>query len=175
MGVEIYKEMPLDEVRKQRAEMELGVIGPEVMEDIQTLKADAVEQLETIAVTREVIRKLIPIDELTPEELMELRGIYDPFKVPKAYVTGDIIRYEDKLYKVVQDHTSQDNWTPDAVPALYTPIEPEGVIPEWKKPTGEHDAYMKGDQILFEGEVYRSLIDSNTWSPTEYPAGWEAV
>ena len=34
---------------------------------------------------------------------------------------------------------------------------------------------MKGNCCTEDGAVYRSLIDNNTWSPTEYPSGWEKV
>lgn len=47
--------------------------------------------------------------------------------------------------------------------------------PEWKQPTGQHDAYNVGDLVTFEGKVYRSKIAANVWSPTAYPAGWELV
>ncbi|NLW06318.1 MAG: sugar-binding protein, partial [Pseudomonadaceae bacterium] len=40
-------------------------------------------------------------------------------------------------------------------------------------PTGAHDAYNKGDKVIFEGEVYESTIDNNTWSPTDYPSSWK--
>ena len=33
------------------------------------------------------------------------------------------IQFTDRLYKVVSDHTTQADWTPDAVPALYTVID----------------------------------------------------
>ena len=49
--------------------------------------------------------------------------------------------------------------------------EPEAVA-EWKQPTGAHDAYMAGDKVLYKGVVYKSLIDSNVWSPDVYPNGW---
>lgn len=47
--------------------------------------------------------------------------------------------------------------------------------PEWKQPTGAHDAYNVGDLVTFEGKTYRSKIAANVWSPTAYPAGWELV
>lgn len=52
-----------------------------------------------------------------------------------------------------------------------------GVEPydEWKQPTGAHDAYKKGDRVLFNGSVYESLIDGNAYSPTAYPAGWKLI
>jgi hypothetical protein len=48
-------------------------------------------------------------------------------------------------------------------------------MPEWQQPTGAHDIYNTGDKVIFEGQVYRSTIDNNTWSPTAYPQGWELV
>lgn len=50
----------------------------------------------------------------------------------------------------------------------------DGKIDEWVQPTGAHDAYNKGDKILFtDGRVYVSVIDGNVWSPLVYPQGWE--
>ncbi|MFA7115570.1 MAG: carbohydrate-binding protein [Candidatus Omnitrophota bacterium] len=43
------------------------------------------------------------------------------------------------------------------------------------QPTGAHDAYQKGDRVLFEGKTYESLIDANVWSPTSYPQGWKEI
>lgn len=37
------------------------------------------------------------------------------------------------------------------------------------------DPVAKGDRVMFQGAVYESLIDANTWSPTDYPAGWKRV
>ena len=51
-------------------------------------------------------------------------------------------------------------------------VEDDTAPPEWVPPTGAHDAYQKGDLVTFEGAVYESTIDGNTWSPTDYPAGW---
>ena len=51
----------------------------------------------------------------------------------------------------------------------------DGAAPDWVQPTGAHDAYSTGDRVAFGGNVYESLIDANTWSPTDYPAGWRKV
>lgn len=53
--------------------------------------------------------------------------------------------------------------------------EEGGAPPEWVQPSGAHDAYNTGDLVTFQGAVYRSKIDGNTWSPEAYPAGWEEV
>lgn len=120
-------------------------------------------------------RKLIRVDELSPEELEGMIDLYESYKIGKSYQSDDIFQYEGKLYKVIQEHTSQENWIPSELPALYLNMMPEGVIPEWVQPTGAHDAYNKGDKVIYEGNVYESLIDGNSWSPVDYPQGWEIV
>ena len=54
-------------------------------------------------------------------------------------------------------------------------VEESAAAPEWVQPSGSHDAYQTGDHVMFEGAEYVSLIDGNTWSPTDYPQGWEKL
>lgn len=119
------------------------------------------------------VQKFIRVDELTQEELSSLIAIYPRYKPNVNYKVKDEFRYGDKLYEVIQEHTSLENWNPNELPALYKEKLPKQVIPDWKKPTGAHDAYKIGDKVIFEGDIYTSKINSNTWSPTEYTAGWE--
>lgn len=35
--------------------------------------------------------------------------------------------------------------------------------------------YNAGDCCVWEGNMYRSIMDGNVFSPGEYPEGWEAV
>ena len=35
--------------------------------------------------------------------------------------------------------------------------------------------YMTGDCCTENGQVFRSIIDNNVWSPSAYPTGWKAV
>ena len=120
-------------------------------------------------------RKLIRVDDLSEEELFDMIDLYENYYTYHNYEVGEIFQYEGKLYKVLQEHTSQDNWIPSELPALYLNIMPENVIPEWVQPTGGHDAYNVGDKVIYEGKVYESLIDNNTWSPVDYKEGWEEV
>ncbi len=86
----------------------------------------------------------------------------------KAYTAGDRVRFAGIIYKVLQDHTSQSNWTPDATPSLFTEvlIPDPSVIPEWKQPDSTNP-YMKGDVVSHNGFTWESLIDNNVWEPTE--------
>lgn len=90
------------------------------------------------------------------------------------YEVGQRLNYNGVLYKVLQTHISQSDWTPDTTPSLYTKvlIPDKDIIPEWVQPDSTN-AYMTGDKVTFEGKTYESLIDNNIWSPIDYPAGWQ--
>lgn len=135
----------------------------------------AMQFRQKIAANLDATRKLVRVDELTEDELIEMIDLYDGYKIDKFYKVGDVFQYNDKLYKVIQEHTSLASWVPSELPALYLNLLPEHIIPEWKQPTGAHDSYDIGDKVIFEGSVYESLINGNTYSPTSYPQGWREV
>ena len=58
------------------------------------------------------------------------------------------------------------------------PEKPTDEWPEYKQPTGAHDAYYNGDQITWNGQHYRCVAPSGTacvWDPGTYPSYWELV
>ena len=84
------------------------------------MRTDILQQAQAIRATRDAAAIVLP-DEQAP-------------KTPRLYPTGaagltvkagDRLYYTgtDRLYKVVSDHATQADWTPDAVPALYTVID----------------------------------------------------
>lgn len=129
----------------------------------------------------EQLRKALQIfaASLTDEQAMEVVSVYDHWQVGKSYSIGDFLTYgknsvgDPQLYKVAQTHTSQADWTPDNAASLYTAIGlDDSGYPVWSQPTGAHDAYNKGDIVNYNGVLYESVIDGNTYSPDAYPAGW---
>lgn len=92
------------------------------------------------------------------------------------YKTGDRVSYENVLYKVLQDHTSQENWKPDVSPSLFAKVltSTDNTPKPWEQPDSTN-AYKKGDKVTYNGKIYESLIDNNVWSPDGYPAGWKEV
>lgn len=113
---------------------------------------------------------------LNDEQALNCIDLFPAYAVGKKYVKGDRFKYEGLLYKVLQEHTSQADWKPNENKALYLNVaDPSIEFPEFKQPTGAHDAYMKGDKVTFEGKHYISKIDNNTYSPTDYPNGWDLV
>ena len=71
------------------------------------------------------LRKLIEDLATTLDDTTALTGIelFPKWQSGKSYSVGDRVQYNSTLYKCVQAHTSQNDWTPDAVPALYTVID----------------------------------------------------
>lgn len=53
--------------------------------------------------------------------------------------------------------------------------QPTEEYPEYKKPTGAHDAYKIGDKITYNGKHYECIFDNCVWNPEEYPQGWKEV
>lgn len=136
---------------------------------------------QEVEATKKATGKLILKSDISPEELQDLMSVYPAFEVGVGLKVGDIVRYQDKLYEVIQAHTTQGDWTPDKVPALFKIFEVKEdtqgneVVPEFKKPTGAHDTYKKGDKVQVKGAIYESLIDNNAYSPEEYAQGWKKV
>ena len=117
---------------------------------------------------------------LPDEQAAQVGALFPRWAVGVEYQAGERISDElGNLYKVVQGHTSQAEWPLDETPALYTPLgvteEDPDAIPEWKQPTGSHDAYNKGDKVRYQGKTYVSLIDGNTYSPDTPGQLWEKV
>lgn len=120
------------------------------------------------------IEKLNAIEDSVAVYMPEVFPVWDHNSV--SYTKGQRIFYNDVLYKVLTDHTSQESWTPETAPSLFVKVigSISGEIPEWQQPSADN-AYMKGDIVMFEGKKYESIIDNNVWSPTEYPAGWKDI
>lgn len=127
---------------------------------------------ETLNRIRDLIYKasasLSDSDALTGIELFSV------WKTETAYEAQQRVRYNGKLYRCEQAHTSQATWTPDATPAMWTEVAEPGTIPVWKQPTGAQDAYRIGDKVHYpdeNGPVYVCTIDYNVYAPGV--AGWE--
>ena len=113
---------------------------------------------------------------LSDEDALTGIELFPSWAVDTQYELDIRVRYNSKLYKCVQAHTSQSEWTPDLTPALWTEVAEPGTIPVWRQPTGVQDAYMTGDKVHYpdeQGPVFISTVDYNTWEPGVY--GWDEV
>ena len=122
---------------------------------------------------------LASLDVETQEQsILEVASVFPEYEIGKAYKTKEVFSYgtnavgDAQLYQVLQDHTSSEEWKPDASTSLYKAIGvTEEGYPEWVQPLGSTDAYMKDDVVSFGNQLWVSTVENNVWKPGEY--GWK--
>ena len=114
---------------------------------------------------------------LTDEQALEVIDLYDEWKPDVAYEVDNRVRYEEKLYKCLQAHTSQSDWMPTATPALWVEIAAPGEYREIKDNMLPTEAFAKGEIGWWKTKdnLYESLFDGNVYTPDSYPDGWQKV
>ena len=93
--------------------------------------------------------------------------------VGETVIIGTRRMYEGVLYRCVQAHTTQSDYTPDSTPALWTAVVDPNDPQPWVPPQGAHDAYRIGDRVTYEGQVWECTIDYNVYAPDVI--GWEMM
>ena len=155
------------------------LLGREEMEDVETVmleETDAGEEISRAAEAGSIMFVTLAeagnIDGAAAAEHAEL---FAPWAYPVKYKTGQIRRHTDgKLYRCLQDHTSQEDWAPDAASSLWAvAADPAEAWPAWSQPVGAHDAYAKDSRTSHNGKHWASDLDGNVWEPGIY--GWTEV
>ena len=119
----------------------------------------------------ELAQKLRPLIEKAAQSLsdadsLEAVQLFERWKPGEEYPADKKLQYGGELYKVLQAHTSQANWTPDIAVSLYVKIDDPAIeYPAWKQPLGAHDAYRLGAKVTHNGQRWHSTIDYNTYEP----------
>lgn len=159
----------------------IKAVRDEINQLVDQATAALTKRVSTVETETSVLKKIINANNLSKDQKKEIEEKYPNWQPSIQYSAGSVINYNGKQYEILSDHTSQATWLPDQTPSLYKELKSDKladgteVIKDWVQPTGAHDVYNTGDKVAFEGKVYRSLIDSNTFSPSAYPGGWEEV
>ena len=162
-----YKELTEDNIESIQEHINA------LVEFANSVKTEEQKKLEEVEKEKEQMLKIIT-EKTTDEEKLQMISMFSVWSGNAIlYKIGDYLQYNNKLYKVIQDHTSQTDWSPDRAVSLFVEVVPPGAIAEFKQPTGAQDAYNINDRVIFEGYIWCSIIDNNVWSPTAYPQGWE--
>ena len=134
--------------------------------DIEGLKENSGGVPETYASVFAMAK--MSAEEITDDEqALKVADLYDLWSGDAvAYKTGKYLLYKDILYKVLQNHTSQADWTPDTASSLYAKVltDPAGKVLPWEQPESTNP-YKKGDRVTHKGHTWESLVDSNVWEP----------
>lgn len=115
------------------------------------------------------------IIQMNDEEAIEKDVLFPKWNSNNlTYLVGDRVLYNDKLYKVLQNHVSQENWNPKDAVSLFAEIliPNEDIIADWVQPDSINP-YMLGDKVKYNNLIWESTIDNNVWAPGVY--GWIQV
>lgn len=113
-------------------------------------------------------------ESLDDSDALNAVELYPEWKPDTSYDVDQRLRYVGVLYRVLQDHTSQNDWTPDVATSLFSQVlipDPDA-IPEWVQPDSTNP-YMFGDKVTHNGKTWENTIDNNVWEPGVY--GWNEV
>lgn len=113
--------------------------------------------------------------DLSDEQKLELVNLARDNAIPDHSYAG-LQEQVNKLYEITSEHAVK-------IAKLETGQEPEPQpepeeYPEYKQPTGAHDAYHKDDKVTFNGERYICIAPEGVavvWDPVTYPAYWKKV
>lgn len=117
-----------------------------------------------------IIAALVRLREAaTDEQALNVPVLYPAWRSGAEYITGARVLHGGTLYKVLQDHISQETWAPEKTPSLFARVLIPGGVPAWEQPDSTN-AYMKGDKVTHHGKTWVSDVDNNVWEPGVY--GW---
>lgn len=126
--------------------------------------------------TRAFINSLIKLrDSLNDEVALTAVDVYPEWRPNgEEYVAGQRVKYDNVLYKVLMNHTSQETWTPKDAPSLFAKVlTPDtDIIYPWEQPDSTNP-YMKGDKVTHNEKTWVSDVDNNVWEPGVY--GWSEI
>lgn len=112
------------------------------------------------------------IDNVTAGEHLDMFLEWDGNGV--KYEVGQLRRYGGKLYRVIQAHTSQPDWSPDKAVSLFSATsDPAEEWPDWTPVVSALDVYPRGAKVTHKGKHWTSDVDNNSWEPGVF--GWTEV
>lgn len=113
---------------------------------------------------------------LDDETAVLVPNLFDIWSDSKHYEKDERVTYNGTLYKCLQAHDAQADWTPTDAPSLWAKVLPgqSGEIGEWEQP-GSTNGYKTGDKVTHNGKTWESTADNNVWEPGAVGAPWKEV
>ena len=151
-GKAILREMTAEEIthlEKERA----------VAEAIERNRPLTEAEINTMLIKAQI--NTIPADDNTA---LRMKEYYPEWEVNTKYIVGFRVQYNEKLYKTLQEHTSQEGWQPDLTVSLWTEINErhEGTLND-PIPYNSNMALENGKHYIQDYEIY--LCNRDTINP----------
>ena len=127
-----------------------------------------------------LLRSAVADGKLTDEELLSVQPALEGrvWQPGLSVQVGDVYACGGFLWRCIQAHTTQSDWLPDKVPALWHKVEivHEDEVRVWQAGVN----YAAGDEVTYpdtNGTLY-ACLQSHTalagWEPPNVPALWKA-
>ena len=142
-GMQIYN--PSEEVIKMAGWMEYT---PPPAPPVDNTKYEPYTE-DVVAKIKNLLREKVA--EQTDEEALENIELFPTWqsRIGVQVEQGERLYYDDKLYKVQQTHTPQEDWRPDATASLYVQI-----VIESEQGTIDNPIAYEVNMELVEGKYY---------------------
>ena len=119
---------------------------------------------------------------ITDTEIIDSEEAVPAWSDTKNYTStlaGSPFAYEGQVYRLLQPHDASANpaWTPASTPALWglAHTKNPAKAKPYVAPLGTSGLYMLDECCIFGDKVWRSVVDSNPYSPEQYAPNWEGV
>lgn len=159
--------------------VELQTMTPDELADMEAEAAKFEAQERTRPLTESEVSRLLIARQINTLEVddntaLRMTEFYPEWYAGVAYTAEYKVQRSGKLWRCLQDHTSQDGWEPESAPSLWAKvlIPDETVVPEWEQPDSTNP-YSAGDKVTHNGKTWVSDVDNNVWEPGVY--GWSEV
>lgn len=113
----------------------------------------------------------IAVGYLNDEQALSVPSLFEEWVPNKNFKEGMRYRHGGVLYKCLQDHIGQKDWSPEVSPSLFTKVlmSDDETVLNWEQPESTN-AHAKGDEVKHNGKTWVSDLDNNIWEPGVY--GW---
>lgn len=143
---------------------------------INMYRPEETPEAQTQALADAVTLAKIQAKTVDDETAVLVPNLFDAWSDSKHYEKDERVTYNGTLYKCLQAHDAQADWTPTGAPSLWAEVLPgqSGEIGEWKQP-GSTNGYKTGDKVTHNGKTWESTANNNVWEPGAVGAPWKEV
>ena len=147
------------------------------LEAVTVAEANEIDVTSDHLAAAQVFVEQAEIGIIDDNTALQHKGLFEVWRAGAECAVGSMRQHGEKLYRCLQAHTTQSDWPPDATPALWVEIAAPNEYREIKGNMLPTEAFALGEIGWYKEKdnLWKSLIDANTYTPESYPAGWEQV
>ncbi len=131
-----YRDMTAEEIASRKSQLHLATIT-------ERTRPLTIEEVTSMLIHQQI--NTLTVDDNTA---LRMKDFYPEWTTGVAYEPGFKVRYNNKLWRVIQAHTSQTTWEPENVASLWEQIN------ETHEGTIDDPIPYDGNMTLAAGKYY---------------------